>query len=370
MNTVSPKRPIIFCINELDVGGAEKALVRISTGLKRRGWDVEVVSLRDKGPLSKLLESEQIPVTALGCGGFTDVRCWSRLRRVFRQKQPQAVFSFLHQANVYSRLAALGLGVPIISGIRVADRRRWVILTDRLTSRFSDCYVAVSSAVAETHARLCRLPPGKMTTIPNGVEIPQSKPEQSRKSNELLFVGRLTPQKAPFDLLQAYVLLAEDEQLSANLTFVGDGELRPELEKTVADLGLQQQVSFAGQVDDVFRRMSESTLLVLPSLWEGMPNVVLEAMASGLPVVATSVDGTKDVIDDGRTGWLVQPGSPTELSTAISEALRSPNLRLEFAERAQTLVMEQFSWPSVVDRYEKLLRSLLAHGDKRTATEM
>ncbi|MCR9201881.1 MAG: glycosyltransferase [Planctomycetaceae bacterium] len=362
---------VTFCINELDVGGAEKALVRIAKGLHQRGWRVAVISLRDRGPLADELEASGIFVVALGSGGFADLQSPIMLRVLLESEDTDIIVSFLHQANIHTRLAARRLGVPVVSGIRVADRRRWVTWTDWLTSRWVTKYVAVSQSVAETHARLCGLAPKRIIAIPNGVDLPEHDVlSPHRPDDRLLVVGRLTRQKAPLSVVEAFSRLPDDLRLKSQLTFVGEGELKSATQEAVRKMGLSHQIQFAGHVSNVEQRMQTATALVLASAWEGLPNVVLEAMANGLPVIATAVDGTTELIEGGKSGWLVKPGHPDALASAMRECLERPDLRQRYAQAAQNTARAHFSWESVVDRYEQLLRSLLTPSNGPTDAEM
>ena len=363
---------VTFCINELDVGGAEKALVRIALGLHERHWQVRVISLRDKGPLADDLEAQGIAVKALGGGGFADFSRLPALKAALRHEfAADVIVSFLHQANIHTRLAARNIGVPVVSGIRVADRRRWVTWTDRLTSRWVQTYVAVSQSVADVHARLCGLDAQRIVAIPNGVDLPaEDVLSFERPSGKLLCVGRLTPQKAPLDAIEAFRRLPQRLRQDASLILVGEGELRQQLQHTIDHAGLRDQIQLAGQVTDVAERMQRATALVLASHWEGMPNVVLEAMANGLPVVATAVDGTAELIEARTSGWLVNAGQPGALADAITECLEQPDLRQKYAENAYQAAQTRFSWTSVVSRYERLLRSILTRTDAPFRDEM
>jgi glycosyltransferase involved in cell wall biosynthesis len=364
-NSATPS--VTFCTTELDIGGAEKAMVRIAIGLQDTGWRVRVISLRDAGAMAEPLQSAGIPVTALDCGGFADVRAVWRLCREFRRHPTDIVQCFLHQANIYGRLAARICGLfsrwrpLIVSGIRVADRRTWVVLTDRLTRFCSDHYVAVSEHVAATHAALCRLKASAFSVIPNGVDVPAELLEApGPEPHVLLAVGRLTTQKAPFDLLEAYRLLPDDLRSHCQLKFVGDGPLALSLQQAIDEKQLSDSVHLFGHCHDVSQLMRESTVLVLPSRWEGMPNVVLEAMASALPVIATAVDGTLELIDDGRTGWLVPAGSPHVLAERIVAVLGDSEARKTVANNAQVLALKNFKWQTAINRYDQLLHDLLA----------
>ena len=143
---------LCMVITELDIGGAEKAFVRLAHGLAFSGWSVRVICLRGPGPLGQELQDREIPVEYLNCRGFADVRAPFRLATSLRKQRPDIVLSFLHQANVASRIACRLAGVAVqVSGIRVADRRLFVMLTERLTAHWTTHCVAVSEHVATAH---------------------------------------------------------------------------------------------------------------------------------------------------------------------------------------------------------------------------
>ncbi|MEQ9408660.1 MAG: glycosyltransferase [Fuerstiella sp.] len=361
---------ITCCITELDIGGAEKAFVRVAIGLQQRGWYVRVISLRDEGPLTQPLQTAGIPVTALNGRGFPDFRLFWRLRAELRRHPTDMLLGFLHQANVYGRLAGRSAGIRrIISGIRVADRRAWVTATERLTHGCADHHIAVSQSVADSHAARCHIPRDRITAIPNGVDLPTQEPSANshRRTDRLLFVGRLTPQKNPLLLLQAFRMLPPEQQQSLTLHYVGDGPLRESLDQKIRDWKLADQVTLVGRSDKIEQLMQEATLLVLPSAWEGLPNVVLEAMACGLPVIATAVDGTRELIHDGHTGWTVPARDPAALSTAIAEALANPDERQRRATQARDMVVRDYRWESVIDTYDRLLRSWLPNDSRQNS---
>lgn len=326
---------------------------------------MRVISLRDLGPMAAVLEEADISVTSLNCGSFADVRSYFRLKKAIDTAKPDVLVCFLHQANIYGRLVACQLKIPVVSGVRVADRRRWIAWTERLTKSCVTHYIAVSKHVAETHARLCGIPGDRISSINNGVDATAAIAHRTEDEgtgdprHQILFMGRLTHQKAPIDLLKAFNVLPAKLRATSRLTFAGEGELRSQIEATVLQLGLSNSVNLVGQRDNPAELMAESTLLVLPSLWEGMPNVVLEAMATGLPVVATDVDGTRELIDHKINGWLVAPGQPQQLCTAIQEALENRQQRADFAAASQVLAVERFSWSRVCEAYQERLTSVI-----------
>ncbi len=355
---------VMFCITELDPGGAERALVRVARGLHKAGWRVQVVSLRDAGALARQLEADGITVTALGCGGFADLRAVFRLRRLLIQQRPQLLVCFLHQANIVGRLAGWLAGVrSVVAGVRVADRRRSVIWTDRLTRCLTSEYVAVSRHVADVHARLCRVPEHRMHVIYNGVDVSECRPETDVAEDDrfrILFVGRLTAQKRPQDLVSAVSALPRPLKDRVVLDLVGDGELKSELHEQIQTLNGNVEMQLHGYQSNVDQWMSAADLLVLPSAWEGLPNVVLEAMAHGLPVVATDVDGVSEIVEDGTTGWLVPAGHVRAMSETIERVAADDELRHEVARRAFAAVQQRFCWDAAIQAWKELLTPLLS----------
>lgn len=356
---------LTLAITELDPGGAEKAFVRIALGLSQRNWTVHVVSLRDRGALAETLAAAGISVTALNCGGAMDLRAITRLSRLLQQQRPDALLTFLHQANLVGRLAGQWAGIPlIVSGVRVADRRTAVSWPERLTKRYVDHYVAVSAAVAATHGELCRIPSETMSVIRNGVDVAaiRQAPPVSRESLGLrqedqvvLFVGRLTQQKAPGNLLAAFGALPTEIRNRARLVFVGEGPLKQSLAAEIRAAGLEDRVSLSGWRPDVAGIMKSCDVLVLPSLWEGQPNVVAEALAAGLRVIASDVDGVRELLGNSPRNALVIPGDVPSLTTRLAAFLQRPAGELQ-AEALPELP----SWEATTHQYDQLLRRCLA----------
>ena len=357
-----------MAITELDVGGAERAFVRVAIGLKEQGWDVCVISLRDAGLLSAELQRADIEVTALRCGGFLDVRAVWRMRQILRQQRPDVLLTFLHQANIVGRIAGKLAKVPrIISGVRVADRRWAVRVPERLTSCCVDHYVAVSQSVADVHAKLCGLGQDRFSVIRNGVDIdaidaiPAIDRTQlgcTEKDFIILSVGRLAEQKAPNDVLSAVRGMVTDHPENRHrvkLLFIGDGPLKSKLEQSITNNGMQDLVRLPGHRSDVIGIMKAASVLVLASRWEGLPNVILEAQAAGLPVIASSVDGVQELVIDRRTGRLFPAGDVPRLAEILTEFLQSPESALATIAAAREQVSRNFLWDDCVVAYEQVL---------------
>ena len=365
--------PICFLITELDIGGAERALVKIATGLPRERWTPSVICLSRRGPLAEPLEAAGVRVTCLGAnrvfspGGL--LKATTGLTRELRRQQPRILQTFLFHANIAGRLAARRAGVPhVLSGIRVADRRgRWRLAVDRWTERLVEKHVCVSRGVADFCVQESGLSEDKVVVIPNGVDVETYRDAEPADPTEfgvpadaevVIAVGRLDPQKDPLLLLNATSQIAADRP-KLHVLFVGDGPLRGEIEESARNLDLESRVHLTGWRPEIPQFLKAASLFVLPSRWEGMPNVVLEAAAAGVPVIATETEGVCEIIEPGRTGAVVKIGDAEGLAEAILAALRDRSLPLQMAETLQHAVADRFTWDSVVAQYDRLYESLV-----------
>jgi glycosyltransferase involved in cell wall biosynthesis len=282
---------------------------------------------------------------------------------------PGVLLTFLHQANIVGRLAAWRARVPVVvSGVRVADRRWSVAITERLTRGLVTAWTAVSDSVAITHCRSCGIDRRHMHTIFNGVDVPaiddvvaasRGKSGLSSEHFVVLVAGRLTSQKAPGDVLQALALWRDMDPEAfdrVQLVYAGDGPQRPALGRAAMGLKLYDRVQFPGVRTDLPALMKASDVLVLASRWEGLPNVVLEAMAAQLPVIASAVDGTCELVTDGQTGRLYPAGDVSRLAELLAVARRSPESSATMAVAARALVEAKFRWDVCIAAYDELLR--------------
>ncbi len=361
-------------ITDLDVGGAERALVALARGLDRRRWRPSVLALGPHGKLADELASAGIDTECLGLTARSPLRGVMRLAAAMRKRRPWLVQSFLFHANVTTRLAAPLAGRPwVLSGLRVAEREKaWHLRLDRLTSRLSVGAVCVSEGVRRFSIEVAGLNPDRLTVIPNGVDqarfegaqpLPRAQLGVSEDAPLTLFVGRLVPQKGIEELLRAARVVSARRPFW-RLLIAGDGPLRDRLAALSRDEpALAAAVRWLGPRDDVPRLLRSADILVLPSLWEGMPNVVLEAMAAGLPVLGTQVEGTEELVVPGQTGWLVPPGDSEALAAALLEAIDNPTDLKARGERGRLRVRERYSQQQVVAAYDRLWSTILGYQD-------
>ena len=360
---------IAFCITDLDVGGAERMFVELVTRLDRRLWEPRVFCLSAPGKLVERLHADNIPVVCFGVKNIRQIGVVWKLARELKRFRPALLQCFLFHANLIGRMAAWWAGVRhVVCSIRVAERRsRLRLWLDKLTQAFVDHNVCVSRAVAEFSMSEGRLSPKKVSVIPNAVDFQQfaSAIPVTRTSLGIpadaplvLFVGRLDPQKAPFVLLEAFQRLMARHP-NWQLLFVGHGPLEVTMRQWIAEHQLGQSIHLIGWRPDVPQLLMAADCLVLPSLWEGMPNIVLEAMAAGLPVVVSQVEGTDELIQSGESGLLVKPGSTDDLERAIETILVDPVLSTRLSQNAQQIVQKQFTFDAMIAAYGQIYRRLL-----------
>lgn len=363
---------IVHLITELDVGGAQQALLRLLANADRSRYDITVLTLYngDK-PLGKAIAALDIPVIDLGLDKPWRLYAVIRLYAELRRRQPAILHAWMFHANILGRLVGRAAGVPSIITSRRSvevggDRREWI---KRLTQSLDDAVIAVSDVVAVAEVERAGAKQDKVITVHNGLDVAEFKAEASPTMREGLglgaddlvvgTVGRLQPVKAHQSLLAMVAELAP-RWPQLRLVIVGDGPLRSDLEQLVMTYNIRGHVHFTGTRRDVAAILPTFDLFVLPSRWEGLPNAVLEAMASARPVVATAVGGTPEVVVEGVTGLLVPVGDQAALNGAIERLLADKSRRTTMGEAGRKHVQDRFSVHFMVDKvqalYERLLR--------------
>lgn len=354
--------PVAFCITELDPGGAERALYEIVTRLAPSDWKVRVYCLGPETELSRKLQDRGIDTICLGARRASDIGVLFRLARELKAFRPAVLQTFLFHANIVGRLAGWWAGVPVIlSGLRVAEKeKRWHLWLDRWTNGLVKRNVCVSEGVRQFAHQIGGLPADKLCVIPNGVDAERfanATPADlspfgvPASAWTLVTVGRLMPQKGQDDLIEAVAPLMH-EHPDLHLLIVGEGPERARLTQLASTLRVNSQVHLPGWQLDVPGILKGCQAFVLPSRWEGMPNALLEAMASGLPCIATNVEGVGELWGSGESENLVTPGDVTALRIAVKKAYtqRSDNR----IESTYPLIIKRHTWNSVASSYAEL----------------
>ncbi|WP_435011538.1 glycosyltransferase [Tundrisphaera lichenicola] len=362
---------VLQLIPTLDRSGAEKQMVLLAEGLPRDRFRSEVAALTRLGPLKAELDEAGIPVTSIGKRHKVDPLALRRLTRFLREKRFDVIQTWIYAADTYGRVAAHQARVPVVVTSEMAVdlwKGRSELAVDRFLSRWTDRVVGNSNAVVEFYRKV-GIPPEKLAMIPSGIadeEPPEVDPAAVRTELGLpadaplvLFAGRLAEQKGVDTLLSSLDLL-QHVRPDLRTLIVGEGPLRSRLEGLARCFTLldQRRVSFLGHRDDVPRLLAASDLLVLPSLYEGLPNVVLEAMRFRKPVVATAAPGTTEVVEDGVTGILVPLRDPPALAQAIRSVIADPGRARAFGEAGRSRVEAEFGIALMVERFATLYEGL------------
>ncbi|MBI4355951.1 MAG: glycosyltransferase [Candidatus Omnitrophica bacterium] len=347
-------RKVMYLIWSLEVGGAERVVVSLAQGLDRRRFTPLVVCLNQAGRLAELLRRQGVEVVALHKRPGIDLVLLWRLTRLMRRTRPAIVHTHLWGANFWGRWAARLAAVPIIIAHEHGMqpwRGRLHFRLDRWLAGVTRRVLFVSREVLAGYVERIGIAPARCTLVPNGVACEGLPDDRARLRQQLgwgaddrviINVGRLSPEKGHADLLEAFAMIVQHVR-RARLILVGDGPQRPALERLQERLHLNGEVTYARTQEDVTRWLAAADVYVQPSRREGLPLAVLEAMATGLPVIATRVGDVERLITDGHDGYLVPAGDPYVLATKLLAVLREPDGHRAMAAQAQRLVRSRYS---------------------------
>ena len=365
---------VMFVISGLERGGAEYQVVATAALLSSRGWEVTVLSFLPFSPMSWSSELESTGVRLLTLNASQGMLKYTGLLgavRVIRRFRPHVLVGFMFHGIMSARIAGRLTGVPaIVSSVRNERdgtlRERIMRATDGLT----DAVTAQSRRLASELVDRRVAARSHVHVIPNSVDVYRYGAEVSRDQirEEMgvpedqflwLAVGRLELAKDYPNLLEAFSTLSRPHP-GVQLFIAGEGPLRPDVDSMIRCLGMKGRVRLLGLRLDMPALYAASDALVLSSAWEGMPNVVLEAMASSTPVVATSVGAVPELVSDRESGLLVPPGDHQALGDAMARMMKlSAETRQAFGRSGYDRVLSEFSLESVIDKWEDLFGRLL-----------
>jgi glycosyltransferase involved in cell wall biosynthesis len=361
-------------IDTLGWGGAQKMMVSLSSSLRDRNYDVTVISLgTEDAPFAAQLRDLDIPFICLpGNHLYDPVRFW-RLVRILRQGEFNLVQTYLTYANILGGLASYFARVPVVASLRNAgvDSRHYKPLRFALEGwvlrHLAKSVLVNGYSIAEAHRE--RVENITFHVIPNTVQVPRllSKEERASVRAEItngdlgpivISVGRLSAPKGYPDLIEAFTSIAARFP-EATLVIAGTGEMKAQLNEMIQTLGMENRIRLLGARNDIPRLLMASDVYVNSSYFEGLSVALLEAMAAGLPVVATTVgDASRLVIEE--TGLLIQPGQPDELADALTTLLGNPKRSQLMGAAGRTHVSSQYGreeWiSSFIDFYSEVVR--------------
>ncbi len=365
---------ILLLSTSMGMGGADQQLLSAALGLRQRGHDVRIVSLTSLGEMGQRARAAGLSTESLEMRrGFADPRGLVRLVRLVRTWRPSVLHSHMLHANLMARACRLFASVPaVVSTIHnIYEGGRLRMLGYRLSNGLVDHVTIISQTAADRFIRDRIVPAALLEVIPNGVdteryrEVPAGTRERLRRSLGLdgefawLAVGRFEQAKDYPTMLRAFARVHAAHP-AAVLLLVGRGSLQADTQSLAASLGLDGRVRFVGTREDVPEFMTVADGYVMSSAWEGMPMVLLEAAAAGLPIVATMVGGNPEVVRDGTTGYLVPPRDDEALAGAMLRLMTLPEEeRRAMGGRGREEVGQHYGLARVVDRYEAVYREVL-----------
>jgi len=365
---MSKKIKILYLTTSSKLSGTEKMLYELVKGIDKEKYEVMVCTIKDDldSQLLDRLRKEGIKTACLDLDKKWKIWRVFKLFKIIKNFNPKILQSFLFFDNILARIFGKLAGAPIIiSGQRSAETYRPKIRNffDRITINLADYIVSNSEAGKRIVIERDGFPEEKVKVIYNGINLDktgqQLKARRSKAITKIGFVGRLSTEKGLNYLIEAVSIL-KNKMNDFVVLIIGDGPERKKLEKLTYENGVEDVICFLGYKEKAWQYMQEFDLFVLPSLWEGFPNVIIEAMAQNVLVVATRVGGVPELIKDNETGFLVKPRDGKALAERINYVLNLPEKeKKKIEENARRVVKKEFSIEKMLKEYEKLYASLI-----------
>lgn len=366
---------IVFLISSLDSGGAERVLTLMANHWAGAGHSVSIITFADTSstpfyPLHSSIGILPLNLLSQSTGKWDAIR--HNINRIFSIRRtisniaPDVVISFMDTTNVAAILSTRGLGIPTVVAERVFPGcsefgTAWFWLRN-MTYPMADAIVSQTHSGKSYFGKAVRK---KTTVIPNPVKEmtpPGSRPDDLPNPT-VLAVGRLTHQKGFDILLRAFATIHKNHP-DWHLTILGKGLLQEPLIQLRSQLGLNKVVSFLGTRKDIHAYYGNAELFVLPSRYEGFPNVLLEALSYSMPTIATNCQsGPAEILENGRYGALVPCEAPEDLARAIDKLIRNPDLRKDYRSKATNAIAD-YSINAIMTQWDSLLHSITSRSQQ------
>ena len=389
-NTKSPKKRVLFVITQSEFGGAQRFLDILVSRLDKDGFELEV-ALGSTGTKDFLEESlikgginvRRVNNLARNPSPFKDLKAVFELRQLYKQTRPDIIFLLSSKAGFIGSLAARFKIqdskfkiIYRIGGWTFNDpwptwkKKLWIFL-EKLSARWKDVIIVNNKHDFDQAKQLGIKPRQNLVLIHNGLDVYRTEflPSQearlklfekaSRQAGRIFQTDIIVGTIANFYLTKGLKYLIETAEYFKNrddvaFFIIGDGDERTELENLISEKGLQKKVLLLGQTPDANKLLNAFDIFILPSVKEGFPWVVLEAMAAKLPVIATRVGAIPEIIEDGKNGMLVEPAKPEQIAGRIQELMNNEHLRQELGIQAHQTVLFKFPLEKMIEEIKEL----------------
>ncbi len=361
---------ILQIIPSLDRAGAEKQLALLVQGLPRNEFDVHVCALTCGGPLCSELEQANIPVHILGKRWQIDpITAW-KLHRLLYHLRPDLVHTWMFTANSYGRALAVFSGAEnIVASEQCAGywTGKYALALDRYLARWTDKIIVNSQGVYDFYATR-GIDTAKLELIANG--LPEYAPSRLTRrellsdlslppdSKLVAAIGRLCPRKRIRDAIWAAELLKAIRD-DVHILIIGDGPQRYQLERFCNNIEILDRVHFLGPRNDVDQILAHLDVLWLASSHEGVPDIIMESMAAGVPVVATDIPGNRELVKHNTTGYLFPVGDRAALASWTNHLLDNPEQSQDMGKAGSAALKNKYPVETLVQRYATVYRQLL-----------
>lgn len=369
---MSQKKRVFHIIQSLNSGGCEHMLLRTLPLLQ--GFEHTIITLKELGKLAPQFTLNDIPVHTVHCHNFFDIPGILRLRKFIKEESPDVVITYLFHADILGRLTLRDTTqASIISFLRTTYNhpRYWIArFFEWLTKPLARQYLANSEAVKAFYIQHIGVPKEKITVIPNGIDTeyfdslvpdPTLRLSLSIDPNDfvIICVANFHPNKGHRYLLEAFEKLHQTtSHASLKLLLVGEGTERKKLEQEIQGYTSKANILYLGRRTDVPALLKISNLFVLPTLFEGQSNAILEAMAAGLPVVTTDIPENRACITHQKNGWLVSPKSTFTLTEAIKTIQSDTSLQNTLGSEAKQTIQNHFSLQTSANQFKAFLSAV------------
>ena len=362
------KIKLLHLTTDSQMGGTEKMILAFMKKSSQDFYNILVI-LKKNGPLSKLASNIGIKTYSLNINNLWDLPKLYQLLKILKKEQPDILHTYLFHANIAGRIIGKLYGIKhILCGQRNIDPwRKWYhSYMDKLTSSFVQAYISNTQAGKKRLIEIEKISEEKIFVIPNGIEkhIPtgsfSKKTLRSRfnlpeNAIILLHMGSFTKKKGQSFLVEAFISAAKTKE-NIHLLLAGDGPLREKVSGLASLSPISERIHFPGTLDNIYDVLPFCDLFIMPSLWEGMPNALLEAMASGIPIIASDVGGIPELVTDGIESLLVPPQNSQALAEKITFAIKHPERMKSLAQKAKEKAISQFSLQKMIERLEDFYR--------------